>query len=163
MANSSFINDVEEALKLTEEIKKLEARKKTLTESIKTEMLATGQDVFDYNGSKIQLIKSTRVSVKKGMKEKLILFLKQKNLGSCITLNPDINKESLETEINVGNVSQSEINQYMNFSEVNVCLIAVSSLAHLGQPHFCIVWEFGNCSNTPCFLQIIFTLVLLLI
>ncbi len=119
MANASFINDVEEALKLTEEIKKLEARKKTLTESIKTEMLATGQDVFDYNGSKIQLIKSTRVSVKKGMKEKLILFLKQKNLGSCITLNPDINKESLETEINVGNVSQSEINQYMNFSEVN--------------------------------------------
>ena len=119
MANSSFINDVEEALKLTEEIKKLEARKKTLTESIKTEMLATGQDVFDYNGSKIQLIKSTRVSVKKGMKENLILFLKQKNLGSCITLNPDINKESLETEINVGNVSQSEINQYMNFSEVN--------------------------------------------
>ena len=90
MANASFINDVEEALKLTEEIKKLEARKKTLTESIKTEMLATGQDVFDYNGSKIQLIKSTRVSVKKGMKEKLILFLKQKNLGSCITLNPDI-------------------------------------------------------------------------
>ena len=119
MANASFINDVEEALKLTEEIKKLEVRKKTLTESIKTEMLATGQDVFDYNGSKIQLIKSTRVSVKKGMKEKLILFLKQKNLGSCITLNPDINKESLETEINVGNVSQSEINQYMNFSEVN--------------------------------------------
>ena len=119
MANASFINDVEEALKLTEEIKKLEARKKTLTESIKTEMLATGQDVFDYNGSKIQLIKSTRVSVKKGMKEKLILFLKQKNLGSCITLNPDINKESLETEINVGNVSQSKINQYMNFSEVN--------------------------------------------
>lgn len=119
MANVNFINDVEEALKLTEEIKKLEARKKTLTESIKTEMLATGQDVFDYNGSKIQLIKSTRVSVKKGMKEKLILFLKQKNLGSCITLNPDINKESLETEINVGNVSQSEINQYMNFSKVN--------------------------------------------
>lgn len=119
MANASFINDVEEALKLTEEIKKLETRKKTLTESIKTEMLATGQDVFNYNGSKIQLIKSTRVSVKKGMKEKLILFLKQKNLGSCITLNPDINKESLETEINVGNVSQSEINQYMNFSEVN--------------------------------------------
>ena len=119
MANASFINDVEKALKLTEEIKKLEARKKTLTESIKTEMLATGQDVFNYNGSKIQLIKSTRVSVKKGMKEKLILFLKQKNLGSCITLNPDINKESLETEINVGNVSQSEINQYMNFSEVN--------------------------------------------
>ena len=49
----------------------------------------------------------------------VLILIKQKNLSSCITLNPDINKESLETEINVGNVSQSEINQYMNFSEVN--------------------------------------------
>lgn len=113
------IKDVEKAIRLTEEIKKLESEKKTITDSLKTEMLATGQDTINHNGSKIQLVKSTRSSIKKGMKDKLILFLKQKNLNSCITLNPDINKESLETEINVGNVSQNEINQYMNFSEVN--------------------------------------------
>lgn len=113
------IKDVEKAIRLTEEIKKLESEKKTITDSLKTEMLATGQDVINHNGSKIQLVKSTRSSIKKGMKDKLILFLKQKNLNSCITLNPDINKESLETEINVGNVTQNEINQYMNFSEVN--------------------------------------------
>lgn len=113
------IKDVEKAIRLTEEIKKLESEKKTITDSLKAEMLATGQDVINHNGSKIQLVKSTRSSIKKGMKDKLILFLKQKNLNSCITLNPDINKESLETEINVGNVTQNEINQYMNFSEVN--------------------------------------------
>ena len=113
------IKEVEEVFRLTEEIKKLEARKKTLTDSLKNEMLVLGQDTITYNGSKIQLVKSTRVSVKKGMKEKLILFLKQKKLGSCITLEPDINKESLETEINVGNVTEQELNQYMNFSEVN--------------------------------------------
>lgn len=113
------IKDVEKAIRLTEEIKKLESEKKTITDSLKAEMLATGQDIINHNGSKIQLVKSTRSSIKKGMKDKLILFLKQKNLTSCITLNPDINKESLETEINVGNVSQNEINQYMNFSEVN--------------------------------------------
>lgn len=113
------IKDVEKAIQLTEEIKKLESEKKTITDSLKAEMLATGQDVINHNGSKIQLVKSTRSSIKKGMKDKLILFLKQKNLNSCITLNPDINKESLETEINVGNVTQNEINQYMNFSEVN--------------------------------------------
>lgn len=113
------IKDVEKAIQLTEEIKKLESEKKTITDSLKAEMLATGQDIINHNGSKIQLVKSTRSSIKKGMKDKLILFLKQKNLNSCITLNPDINKESLETEINVGNVTQNEINQYMNFSEVN--------------------------------------------
>lgn len=113
------IKDVEKAIRLTEEIKKLESEKKTITDSLKAEMLATGQDIINHNGSKIQLVKSTRSSIKKGMKDKLILFLKQKNLTSCITLNPDINKESLETEINVGNISQNEINQYMNFSEVN--------------------------------------------
>lgn len=113
------VKDIEKAIQLTEEIKKLEAEKKVITDSLKTEMLATGQDIINHNGSKIQLVKSTRSSIKKGMKDKLILFLRQKNLTSCIILNPDINKESLETEINVGNVTQSEINQYMNFSEVN--------------------------------------------
>ena len=113
------IKDVEEVIGLTEEIKKLEAKKKTITESLKKEMIASGQDSIYHNGSKIQLVKTNRVSVKKGMKDKLILFLKQKNLNSCITLNPDINKDSLETEINVGNVTQQELNQYMNYTEVN--------------------------------------------
>ena len=113
------VKDVEEVLRLTEEIKKLEEQKKTLTESLKAEMIATGQKVINRNGSTISLITSNRVSVKKNMKEKLILYLKQKNLGSCITLNPDINKEILETEISIGNVNQQELNQFMNFTEIN--------------------------------------------
>lgn len=113
------IKEVEEVFRLTEEIKKLENQKKKLTESLKAEMLATGQDNIIHNGSKIQLVKSNRISVKKGMKDKLIVFLKQKNLNSCIVLNPDINKENLETEINIGNVTQQELNQYMNYTEIN--------------------------------------------
>lgn len=113
------IKDVEEVISIAREIKKLEAKKKIITDSLKKEMLASGEDVIKHNGSKIQLVKTNRISVKKGMKDKLILFLKQKNLGSCITLNPDINKDSLETEINIGNVSQQELNQYMNYTEIN--------------------------------------------
>lgn len=113
------INDVEQVITLTEEIKKLEAKKKVLTDGLKSEMIASGQDTIVHNGSKIQLITTTRTSVKKGMKDKLLMFLKSKNLGSCIVLNPDIDKDNLETEINVGNVTQAELNQYMNFTEVN--------------------------------------------
>jgi len=113
------IKDVEQVIALTDEIKKLEARKKVLTDNLKTEMLASGQDTITHNGSKIQLISTTRTSVKKGMKDKLLMFLKNKKLDSCIVLNPDIDKDNLETEINVGNVTQAELNQYMNFTEVN--------------------------------------------
>ncbi len=113
------VKDVEQVFELTQEIKELEAKKKTLTDSLKSEMLATGQDTITHNGNKIQLVKSTRISVKKNMKDKLILFLKSRKLTSCISLNPDINKESLETEMNLGNVTQQELNQYMNYTEIN--------------------------------------------
>lgn len=113
------IKDVEEVLTLTEEIKNLEAKKKKLTDTLKDEMIKIGQDVINHYGSKIQLVRQTRVSVKKGKKDDLLLFLKQKNLGSCIFLNPDINKESIETQINIGNITQQEIDQYMNITEVN--------------------------------------------
>lgn len=113
------IKDVEQVFELAQEIKELETKKKILTDSIKDEMLATGQDTIVHNGNKIQLVKSFRMSVKKGMKDKLILFLKNKNLSSCISLNPDINKESLETEINLGKVTQQELDQYINNVEVN--------------------------------------------
>ena len=113
------IKDVEQILKLTEEIKSLEAQKKVLTDSLKDEMIKLGQSDIIHNGSKIQLIRSNRFSIKKNMKDKLMLFLKQKNLTSCISLTPDINKESLETEINIGNITRQELDQYMNCTEVN--------------------------------------------
>lgn len=119
------VKDVEEVFALSEEIKKLEAKKKKLTDSLKNEMIATKQDVIIHNGGKIQLVKTTRISVKKGMKDKLILFLKQKNLSSCITLNPDIDKESIETEINIGNITQQDIDQFMNFTEVNSIRVTI--------------------------------------
>lgn len=113
------IKNIEEIINLSREIKALEAKKKNLTDALKTEMIANKQNTITHAGSTITLTTSTRVSVKKGMKEKLLLFLKQKNLGSCITLTPDIDKETLETEINLGNVTQNELNQYMNYTEVN--------------------------------------------
>ena len=119
------IKQIEEIINLSREIKALEAKKKTLTDILKTEMIASNQNTIRHNGSTITLTTSTKVSVKKGMKEKLLLFLKQKNLNSCISLTPDINKESLETEINIGNVTQAELNQYMNYTEVNSIRVTV--------------------------------------
>ena len=113
------INTVEQVLKLTKQIKELEETKKILTDSLKADMLASGEEVINHNGSKIQLVKTTKFSIKKNMKDKFLLFLKDNNLSSCITINPDVNKDTLETEIAIGNISKDVIKQYANFSEVN--------------------------------------------
>lgn len=113
-------NDVEQIIALTSEIKKLEEKKKTLTDSLKKEMISSGMDtIFSNSGGKISLTKSVRITVKKNMKDKLLLFLKQRNLLSCVNLEPEINKDTLETEINLGNISKAELEQYMNYTDVN--------------------------------------------
>ena len=112
------INLIEEAIELSREIKILEAKKKKCTEALKKQMVSDGVDSLNHNGSKVQLVEYSRMSVKKNMKDALLLFLKSKNLGSCISLNPDINKENLETEINLGNVTQTELDNFINVSNV---------------------------------------------
>lgn len=119
------IKDVEAAIQLTQEIKELEARKKVHVENIKKEMIATGQDVINHNGSKIQLVRSKRFTVKKDMKDKLLSFLKTKNLNSCIAITADVNKEVLETEINTGRVTTDELNTYMSISNVDSIRVTV--------------------------------------
>lgn len=111
--------DIAKIIDLTKEIKRLEAEKKTLTDALKIEMINSGQDTINFNGSKIQLIKYDKVSIKKNMKEPLLLYLKQNNLNSCIDISADVNKEILDTEINVGKITKQELSQYMNFTEVN--------------------------------------------
>lgn len=111
--------DIAKIIDLTKEIKRLEAEKKTLTDALKIEMINSGQDTIDFNGSKIQLIRYDKVSIKKNMKEPLLLYLKQNNLNSCIDISADVNKEILDTEINVGKITKQELSQYMNFTEVN--------------------------------------------
>lgn len=111
--------DIAKIIDLTKEIKRLEVEKKTLTDALKIEMINSGQDIIDFNGSKIQLIRYDKVSIKKNMKEPLLLYLKQNNLNSCIDISADVNKEILDTEINVGKITKQELSQYMNFTEVN--------------------------------------------
>ena len=119
------IKEVEEVFNLTKEIKQLEAKKKVLTDTLKQEMVATGQTAITHGDGKILLIESTRNSVKKNMKDKLLLFLKQKNITSCITLTPEVDKENLETEINMGNVTKEELEQFMTFNNVLTMRVTV--------------------------------------
>lgn len=119
------VKDVEAAISLTQEIKELEAKKKIHVDNIKKEMIASGQDIINHNGSKIQLVRSKRFAVKKDMKDKLLAFLKTKNLSSCIAITADVNKEVLETEINTGKITTNELNTYMNITTVDSIRVTV--------------------------------------
>lgn len=119
------VKNVEEIFRLTKEIKQLEADKKVLTDALKQEMLSTNQTSIVHGNGKITLSESTKNTVKKNMKDKLLLFLKQKQITSCISLTPEIDKESLETEINMGNVTKKELEQFITFSNVLTMRVTV--------------------------------------
>ena len=81
-------------------------------------MVATNTDKIPCSGGTITLTKSQRASFKKNMKDPFVLLLSQKGLKSCLKVEYDIDKEILETEIAAGHIEQSEVDNYMSFSEV---------------------------------------------
>lgn len=103
---------------LTEQIKKLENEKEGYVKQLKAAMIQSGQNEIVQNGHKIQLIHSTRNSVKKNMKNALMLFLKTKGLNGCIKVEYDVIAENINTEIVSGRLDKQELSQYMSITDV---------------------------------------------
>jgi len=110
--------DLDKIVELTQQIKRLETEKKLYTEKLKATLVNAGSNELIYSGHKFQIVKSYRNTFKKNMKDSFIAFLAGKGLKSCIALTTDINKEALDTEVNLGNLTQDEINLYMTSTEV---------------------------------------------
>ena len=110
--------EINELADITRQEKALKARKEKLVAKVKAEMTATNTDKLPCPGGTITLSKSQRASFKKNMKDPFVLLLSQKGLKSCLKVEYDVDKEILETEIAAGKIAQSEVDNYMSFSEV---------------------------------------------
>ena len=110
--------DMAELVDINTQLKVLEAKKKTISEKVKSAMVNKKIDKVDINGSKLSIIQSTRTRVPKKTKDELIAQLvglgKQHLVKTSI--EPDI--ESIFAEVDAGTLDSNMVNSYVKVTPV---------------------------------------------
>ena len=110
--------DMAELVDINTQLKVLEAKKKTISEKVKSAMVNKKIDKVDINGSKLSIIQSTRTLVPKKTKDEFIAQLvglgKQHLVKTSI--EPDI--ESIFAEVDAGTLDSNMVNSYVKVTPV---------------------------------------------
>ena len=110
--------DMAELVDINTQLKALEAKKKTISEKVKSAMVNKKIDKVDINGSKLSIIQSTRTTVPKKTKDEFIAQLvglgKQHLVKTSI--EPDI--ESIFAEVDAGTLDSNMVNSYVKVTPV---------------------------------------------
>ena len=110
--------DMAELVDINTQLKDLEAKKKTISEKVKSAMVNKKIDKVDINGSKLSIIQSTRTMVPKKTKDEFIAQLvglgKQHLVKTSI--EPDI--ESIFAEVDAGTLDSNMVNSYVKVTPV---------------------------------------------
>ena len=110
--------DMAELVYINTQLKALEAKKKTISEKVKSAMVNKKIDKVDIDGSKLSIIQSTRTMVSKKTKDEFIAQLvglgKQHLVKTSI--EPDI--ESIFAEVDAGTLDSNMVNSYVKVTPV---------------------------------------------
>lgn len=110
--------DMAELVDINTQLKALEAKKKTISEKVKSAMVNKKIDKVDINGSKLSIIQSTRTMVPKKTKDEFVAQLvglgKQHLVKTSI--EPDI--ESIFAEVDAGTLDSNMVNSYVKVTPV---------------------------------------------
>ena len=110
--------DMAELVDINTQLKILEAKKKTISEKVKSAMVNKKIDKVDIDGSKLSIIQSTRTMVPKKTKDEFIAQLvglgKQHLVKTSI--EPDI--ESIFAEVDAGTLDSNMVNSYVKVTPV---------------------------------------------
>lgn len=112
------LEDIAEFIEVHEQAKILDEKKKRLSQKVKSYMTNEGTSSFSYNGANLNLTNSTRWTVSKATKDEFIAKLNAMGKSNLIKIDIDVNKESLETEIATGGISQSFVDQYIKITDI---------------------------------------------
>lgn len=121
-ANAVFslaqVQEMEQLLRIKEEIKALEAKKDTLAKNIKTAMMAMNVDECDMNGASFKLIESERRTVSKATKDEFIANLVGQGKQHLVVtaIEPDL--DSIFAEVDAGTLSQSFVDKYVKVTSI---------------------------------------------
>lgn len=105
--------EMRELVAINEEMKKLEAKKKVLSDNVKAHMIAAKIDKVSVNGSTLSLTEAVRRTVTKATKDQFVADLVgmgKKHLVSY-SIEPDL--DSIFAEVDAGILGQDFVDKYV--------------------------------------------------
>jgi hypothetical protein len=118
MFTESERRDMEELVRVNEEMKVLESKKKILSDNVKKHMTKAKVDKISVNGSSLSLSESERKTVTKATKDEFIANLVgmgKKHLVNY-TIEPDL--DGIFAEVSAGTLGQDFVDKYVKVTPV---------------------------------------------
>ena len=112
------LQEINELLAINEELKKLEAKKKTLSDSVKKHMINAKLDKIDVNGNILSLTETTRRTVTKSTKDEFIAELIGKNKKHLVNYSIEPDLDSIFAEVDAGLLQSDFVNAYVKVTPV---------------------------------------------
>lgn len=118
MFNPSQIQDMEELVSVNEELKKLETKKKALSDTVKKHMLAAKVDKLNVSGSTLSLIESVRRTVSKTSKDQFIADLVGMNKKHLVSYSIEPDLDSIFAEVDAGTLDKDFVDKHVKVTPV---------------------------------------------
>lgn len=112
------VRDMEDLIAINEELKKLEAKKKLLSDTVKQHMLSLNIDKVEVNGSNFTIVESTRKTVTKSLKDQFVAELVGMNKKHLVSYSIEPDLDSIFAEVDSGNLAQDFVDKYVKVTPV---------------------------------------------
>ena len=110
--------DMEALAQVNEELKKLEAKKKVLSDKVKGYMQRLNIDKCDVNNFTFSLIESQRRTIPKAIKDNFIAELVGLNKQHLVITSIEPDLDSIFAEVDAGSLDKSLVDQYVKVTPV---------------------------------------------
>ena len=114
----SQVQEMEELVAINEELKKLEAKKKNISDSVKNHMINAKLDKVNVNGSVLSLVESTRKTVTKATKDEFIAELVGAGKKHLVTYSIEPDLDSVFAEVDAGLLKADFVSKYVKVTPV---------------------------------------------
>ena len=110
--------DMEALVQVNEEMKKLESKKKVLSDKVKSYMQGLNIDNCDVNGSTFSIIETQRRTITKTTKDSFIAELVGLNKQHLVITSIEPDLDSIFAEVDAGSLDKNLVNKYVKVTPV---------------------------------------------
>lgn len=111
--NATQYQEMKELVAVNEEMKKLEAKKKILSDSVKAHMIAAKIDKVNVDGSTLGLTEGVRRTVTKATKDQFIADLVGMGKKHLVNYSIEPDLDSIFAEVDAGMLGQDFVDKYV--------------------------------------------------